>query len=192
MKRIVSCIVLVIALYSCKNGMTGSPKTTVEAFIEASKDGNLTEVKKYITKSDAGMLEIGENFLAKIDSNAAKEMKDKMAKEFKEKSKDANIKIIDEKIDGDNATVNVEFTHDGKTETRPFSLIKEDGQWKISLISTGMKNAGSNDKDIQETMKNMNLDSLKGSIGKGMAEFNKLDKDSLKKLIGEKMKHKDN
>jgi hypothetical protein len=55
-----------------------------------------------------------------------------MAKEFKEKTSNAKIEIKDEKIDGDNATVNVEFMLDGKRETRPFSLVKEDGLWKIS------------------------------------------------------------
>jgi hypothetical protein len=39
----------------------------VAAFIEASKQGNLEEIKKHITKSDASLLEMGENFIAKIN-----------------------------------------------------------------------------------------------------------------------------
>ncbi|MEP7110368.1 MAG: DUF4878 domain-containing protein [Ferruginibacter sp.] len=188
MKKVLTCLALIVVLYSCKNGTSGSPKRTVAKFIEASKEGNITEVKKYITRSDAGLLEIGENFLSKLDPNGVNDMKDKMSKEFKEKAKDAKIELKDEQIDGDNATVNVEFMHDGKTETRPFSLIKEDGQWKISLISTGMKNAGSNKQDLQEAMKSLNMDSMKDVIGQGMEEFNKLDKDSLKRAIEQGLK----
>lgn len=189
MKKIITGLALIMVLYSCNSGTNGSPKRTVAAFIEASKQGNIAEVKKYITKSDASLLEMGESFLAKLDPNGAKDMKEKMSKEFKDKTKDAKIEIKDEKIDGDNATVDVEFTHDGKSESRPFSLMKEDGQWKISLLSTGMKNAGSNNPDAQGSMRSMNMDSLKGSISKGMEEFNKMNKDSLKKVIDEGMKN---
>ena len=188
MKRILTFVSLIIILYSCNSTQSGSPKKTVEAFIEASKEGNIAEIKKYITKSDAGMLAIGESFLAKLDSNAGKRMMDKMSKEFKDKTKDAKIEIMDEIIDGDNATVNVQFINDGKTETRPFSLVKEDGRWKISLLSTGMKNSGTNEQDMQEVMKTVNMDSLQGSISKGMEEFNKMNKDSLKKAIEKGMK----
>jgi Domain of unknown function (DUF4878) len=188
MKRVFICVCLVIVLYSCKSGNSGSPKNTISSFIEASREGNITEVKKYITRSDVSLMEIGENLLAKFDPDGTKGMKDKMMKEFKDKTKDAKVEIKDEKIEGENATVNVEFTNNGKTETRPFSLIKEDGKWKISLVSTGMKNSGSKQKDIEEVMKNINIDSLKGSISEGMGELDKLNKDSLKKEIEEGMK----
>lgn len=178
MKRILSCFALMIVLFSCNSSKQGSPKTTVAAFIEASKTGNIAEVKKYITKSDVSLIEMGENIMARFDPSGAKDMKDKMAKEFKEKTKDAKIDIKDEKVDGDNATVNVTFAYEGKSETRPFSLVKEDGLWKVSLLSTGMKNAGNGSKDG-----NMDMDSLKKSINEGMKEFNNLDKDSLKKAI---------
>ncbi|MCW3094070.1 MAG: hypothetical protein JWP81_5139 [Ferruginibacter sp.] len=189
MKKTLAFLCLIIILFSCKSGITGSsPTNTVKAFIEASKEGNLTEVKKYITRSDAGMLEIGESFLARLDSNAANEMKEKMSKEFKEKTKDAKIDVKNEKITGDSATVDVEFVNNGKTESRPFSLIKEEGQWKISLLSTGMKNSGSHQQEIQETIKNINMDSLQGVIAEGMKEINKIDKDSMKKMMKEGMK----
>ncbi len=173
MKRILTFVCLTIVLYSCKIGSTSSPKNTVASFIAAAREGNIAELKKYITKSDAGLLDIAEGFLANADPAKAKEMKDKMAAQFKDKAKNARIEIKDEKIDGDNATVNVEFDNEGKTETRPFSLVKEDGQWKISLISTGMKNSGSDMgdmKDMQEVMKTMSMDSLQGAISQGLED----------------------
>lgn len=188
MKKLFTGIFFLSIISSCNNGSSGSPKATVAAFIEASKTGNIDAIKKYITKSDAGLLDLGESFLAKLDPNGAKDMKEKMAKEFKEKTKDAKIEIKDEKIEGDNATVNVAFVYAGRTETRPFSLVKEEGLWKISLISTGMKNAGSNQQDGSDAMKAMDIDSLQGAISKGMEEFNKIDTDSLKKVMGDAMK----
>ena len=188
MKRILSCICLVAVLYSCKTGSSGSPKATVSSFIEASKQGNLTDVKKYITKSDVSMLEMAEKMMEQFNPGGVKDMQDKMSKEFKDKTSNAKIDIKDEKIDGSTATVNVEFVNDGKTETHPFSLVKEDGLWKISLLSTGMKNAGSDQQDAKDAMKSMNIDSLKGAISQGMEEMKKMDKDSLKKVMEEGMK----
>ena len=188
MKRILTCICLVAVLYSCKNAGSGSPKDAVNAFIEASKTGNIAEIKKHITKSDVSLIEMGENMMAQFDPKRSQEMKDKMAKEFKDKAGNAKIEIKDEKVDGSNATVNVAFVVDGKTETRPFSLVKEEGLWKISLLSTGMKNAGSNAQGAMEEMKALNMDSLKGVISQGMEELNKINKDSLKSAMQEAMK----
>ena len=49
----------------------------------------------------------------------------------------------------------------------------------------------SKQENIQEAMKNINLDSLKGSIAEGMKELDKIDKDSLKKVMEEGMKELD-
>jgi len=191
MKKIITCLALLAVLYSCKTGSSGSPKNTVESFIEASKSGNLDEVKKYISKSDVSLLEMGQRVLANIDPAKSKEMQEKMSEKFKEKTKDAKIDIGDEKIDGNNATVNVAFMLNGKSEEHPFSLVKEDGQWKISLISTGMNNSGASDEDKDKILKNLNLDSIQGSISKGMEELNKIDKDSLKQAMNEALKEVD-
>jgi len=188
MKRMLACLSLMIALFSCSSISPDSPRKTVVSFIEAAKTGDLAEIKKYISKSDASLMDIGQSFLSKLDPEGGKNMMDKMSKEFKEKTKDAKIEIKDEKIDGDNATVNVEFMNEGKTETRPFSLVKEEGLWKISLMSTGMKNSGGNQQDMEDAMRSINIDSLKGALNEGMKEFNKVDKDSLNKMMQEGMK----
>jgi len=174
---------VLLVLGSCNSNNAGSPKNTVSAFIDASKEGNLEEVKKHISKSDLSLIQMGENFLAALNPTGAKDMKDKMAKEFKEKTANADINIGDEKIDGDKATVDVSFKYEGKSETRPFSLIKEDGKWKVSLMSTGMKNAGTNEAEIKETIKNINIDSIQQALKMGMDEMNKIDKDSMKIMM---------
>ena len=188
MKNLCSVLLLLTLLYSCKSANTGTPTGTVNSFIEASRAGNFNEIKKHLSRQDISLMEMGERFLSNVDSNAANEMKNKFSSEFKEKVKDTKIVVKKETINGGTATVDVEFTHEGKTETRPFSLVKEDGQWKISLMSTGMNNSGKDKADIEEAMKSINLDSLKKSVQEEMGEMSKLDKDSLNKVIDEGMK----
>ncbi len=188
MKKIIGCLCLIALLYSCKTPGTSTPTATVNSFIAAAKDGDVDEIKKYISRQDVSLMEMGERFLAGVDSNAANEMKHKFSTDFKDKVKDAKIDVKDEKIDGTNATVNVEFSHEGKTESRPFSLVKEDGKWKISLMSTGMNSSGENKEDIEEAMQSINLDSLPASVQKEIGKLNQMDKDSLNKLMQEGMK----
>ena len=189
MKRKLPFICLILIMYSCQSALSDSPKKTVTAFIEAAKAGNIAEIKKQLTQSDVGFLEIGENLLAQFDSSGSSNMKDKLAKEFSAQTKDATIEIKEGKIDGDNATVNVSFSKDGRTETRPFSLLKEAGKWKISLLSTGLQNAGAKEQDIKKMLQPHNLDSLKQSITKGIQEqLNTINKDSLQKVIEDRMK----
>ena len=166
-KKIVPFLALLFIAYGCKTVSSGSPKTTVTAFIEAARQGDLAKVKQYITKSDVSMLEMGETFMAKLDPEGAKGVKDKMLKEFKAKAADAQIDILDEKIDGENATVNVAFHFKGRSETKPFSLVKEEGKWKIALLSTGIKNSGANEQELRESLKHINIDSMKDLIEKG-------------------------
>ncbi len=189
MKRILPFICLTLIILSCQSELSDTPKKTVTAFIEAAKAGNMAEIKNHITQSDLGLLEIGENLLAQFDSTGSNSMKDKLAKEFSDQTKEATIEIKEDKIDGNNATVQVTFSMDGRTETRPFSLLKEDGKWKISLISTGLQNAGAKEQDIKKILQSHNLDSLKQSITKGLQEqLSSINKDSLKKVIEDRMK----
>src|ERR1700712_4502530 len=76
MKKILAVICFIIIAYGCKNAILGSPKSTVASFIEAAKTGDLDQVKKYITKSDAGLIELGQRMISNFDPARAKEMKD--------------------------------------------------------------------------------------------------------------------
>ena len=63
---------------------------------------------------------------------AARELRGRRA------SGDFDVEVKDEKIDGDKATVDVEssgsFGGEDIAETITFSLVKEDGDWKIDSI----------------------------------------------------------
>ena len=77
--------------------------------------GDSTLVKKYGTEEGAGW-----GMLA-------------MAMMQKELGKgDWSGKAINEEIDGDNAIVTLEITHEGKVETQDFSVVKIGGEWKVA------------------------------------------------------------
>lgn len=178
-------------LFSCTNTnpAADSPKGVVNAFIESSRQGDIDGIRKYITEQDAKLLDMGMQFLNMLDSGQQKKMKEEMAEQFKEHTKDVKIDIGNEKIDGDKATVDVSTTREGKTETQPFTLKKENGQWKISLVSTGMKSSGMTEEEMDTQSKKMEND-LKGagdSLAKKLQQLRKIDPDSLKKMLNKGM-----
>ena len=176
MKKIFILSSVIVLLFGC-SATPGSPKATVISFIEAMKKGDMETIKKLITKSDASMLAMAESMGQLFGQD--KNMQDKMKNEFIEKSKKVSFNIKDEKVEGDNAEVNVEITDGNKTTTQPFKLLKEDGSWKVSLISTGLNMANNNDD-----MNNTNIN-VADSINKAMGELKNLNTDSLQKIMNE-------
>ncbi len=187
MKYILGFLTIAVLLFSCK-GDAGSPKGTVGAFIEAMKKGDVEAVKKLITKSDASMLDLAQS-MSKTFAGASGDITEKMKAEFIEKSKNVSFSIKDEKIDGDKAEVNVEIKENEKTTTEPFKLLKEDGSWKISLLSTGLNMGAShsggnmNDENVNvadslkkgmEQLKNINMDSLSNQMKEGLDKLKEL------------------
>jgi hypothetical protein len=166
----------------------GSPTAAIDAMFTAMKNGKMDDIKKFITKKDAEFLESAEKLANSIDPGAIQKMKDKMGDEFKAKVKDVKYTLKNEKIDGDKATVDAEVTEEGKLNTHTFNLVKEDGDWKISLLNSGdgmfnsMKgNMGPDSRDLEkglEKLKNMNPDSLKLLMQKGLEAM-----DSMKKMM---------
>jgi len=187
MKKIIVLLFLAAGFAAC-NGKTdqGSPTAAIDGMFTAMKNGNMDDIKKFITKQDVAMIESAEKLMSSIDSLAIQKMKTKMADQFKEKVKDMKYTLKNEKVDGDKATVDAEVTEEGKVNTQTFNLVKEDGAWKISLINSGdgmfnsMKgNMGPNGKDMEEgleKLKQMNPDSLKLLMQKGLEAMDSLSK----------------
>lgn len=185
MKKIIALLCLAAGFAACntKTDQT-SPTATIDAMFTAMKSGNMEDIKKFITKKDVDFLESTEKFMNSIDSGAIQKMKTKMGEEFKNKVKDVKYTLKNEKVDGDKATVDAEVTDGAKVDKHTFNLIKEDGAWKISLLNSGgdgmfnsMKgNMGNDTKDLEkelEKFKNMNRDSLKMLMDKGMKAMDK-------------------
>jgi hypothetical protein len=170
MKKIFLILSVITASASCKHADTNSPTAAIDGMFTAMKNGNIEETKKFISRSDVAMLEAGESLMSSIDPEAVKKMKEKMTNEFKEKVKNVSYTLKNEKINGDNATVDVEVTENGKKEAHTFDLVKEEGTWKIALSKSGemfnsMKgDMGPRKKDLRdgiEKLENMHPDSLK-------------------------------
>lgn len=188
MKKIILLLWMAAGFAACntKTDQGASPTAAIDAMFTAMKNGNMDDIKKFITKQDVAFLESAEKFMVSIDPEAIKKMKTKMGDEFKAKVKDVKYTLKNEKVDGDKATVDAEVTEEGKVNTHTFNLVKEDGAWKISLINSGdgmfnsMKgNMGPDSKDMEkglEKLKQMNPDSLKMLMQKGMQALDSMSK----------------
>ena len=185
MKKIIVLLCIAVGFAAC-NGKNdqGSPTAAIDAMFTAMKNGNMDDIKKFVTKKDAAFLESAEKFVTSVDPEAIQKMKTKMGDQFKEKVKNVKYTLKNEKIDGDKATVDAEVIEEGKTETHTFNLVKEEGAWKIALLNSGdgmfnsMKgNMGPDSKDMEEgleRLKNMNPDSLKMMMKKGLQALDSL------------------
>ena len=193
MKRFLLLLSLSTAIASCNSADSSSPKVALDGMFNAMKNGDLDAIKKFITKSDVNMLETGEKLINSIDPEAVRKLKTRMSDEFREKVKYVSYSLKNEKIDGDQATVEAvitENTPDGqgaaKTGSHTFELVKEDGTWKIALTKPGnemfnsMKgDLGPRNKGLEdglEKLQNMPPDSLKKLLNKGMQVLDSLDK----------------
>jgi len=189
MKKLIFIAAIAFVFAACSSSSsTNTPKGVVNAFIEASKKGDIESLKKYITSQDAALLTMGESFMKNLDPSQASGMKDKMAEDFKKKTEGVTIEIGNEKINGEEATVDVTMTKEGKPETMPFALKKESGEWKISLMSTGMRASGMNQAEMDKEMKNMqegmkDMAGMKDSLAKAMEQLKGINADSLTKIL---------
>lgn len=186
MKKILVLLCLVAGFAACNSKTDqGSPTAAIDAMFTAMKNGNMEDVKKFITKKDVQFIEAAEKFVTSVDPEAVKNMKNKMGEEFKAKVKDVKYTLKNEKVEGDKATVDAEVTEEGKVKTHTFNLVKEDGAWKISLMNSGdgmfnsaKGNLGPDSKDMEEgleRLQKMNPDSVKMLLEKAKQSFEKMD-----------------
>ncbi len=185
MKKNLFALILLAGFAAC-NTNTGSPKAALDGMFTAMKNGNMDDMKKFITKSDVAMMEAAEKMMTNIDPETMAKMKAKMTEEFKDKAKTVSYSLKNEKIDGDKATVDAEVVENGKTTSHSFTLVKEDGAWKISLSDPGndmfnsMKgNMGPEKPDLKNAMEKLNSippDSLKMMMNKGLQALDSFQK----------------
>ncbi len=181
MKKILLAIVVLstFSLNGCKSG-GGDPKVVLEQFFDALSKNNIEAARKLATKDSKSMIDMME--MGMKMGNSKKES---------EKFSKANMEIGEAKIDGDKAVVAVKEKTSG--ESLNYTLKKEDGSWKVafdksSLMSMGMEKM--NEKGINpadsignamDELKNINMDSLKEGMKKGMEVL-----DSVNKVLKEK------
>jgi hypothetical protein len=169
MKKILLFVAIALAFTACNTGGL-SPKATVDALFTAMKNGNYDEMKKYITKADISNIEFAEQALAKLNPDAAKQMREKAIAEFKDRATKTTYTLTNEKIDGDKASVTADINENGEKKSQNFDLLKEDGAWKVSFSSSAFSKEDKAKMD--EAMKNMNMDSIMGKVKEGLKNVN--------------------
>jgi len=139
--RRMAVVLVVLGLSACWFGCGGgdysSPKATMQTMHAAGKAGNRDGVLNCF--DDASRKAITE--LEKVMKEVAKDVPD-MAKEFgggdmvgkmSEEMKKQELKIGEEKIDGDKATLKVTMVEDKKENTDIIPFVRERGAWKMKL-----------------------------------------------------------
>jgi len=128
--RITTAIIAIIAIAGLLITATPTeeektPAQTVETYINAMNQANLTQAEQYLT---------GER--AKAAENATEEQKQEVREMMEEST--VRIDILEEEIQEDQATVKANWTwiHGEYSETteRTYQLRKEQGKWKIAEI----------------------------------------------------------
>ena len=135
-KVFLAAALLLFALAACKFG-SSSPTATFKTFYEAQKKKDVEGMKKTLSKSSLAMME-----------KAAKEQKKSVDQALSEGFDSPGAKTDkmpdtrNEKIDGDNATLEVQNDETKKWDKVYF--VKEEKDWKIAL-----------DKTIEELFKSL-------------------------------------
>ena len=178
MKKFLFAIVLLssVSFISCNSG-GGDPKAVLTQFFEALSKKDMEAARKLATKDSKSMLD-----LMDMGMKMSKESDNKETDKFK---KD-NMEFGEPKIEGDKATIAVKEKSSG--ESINFTLKKEEGAWKVAFDKASMMNMGMEkmqEKGINpadsigkamDELKNVNIDSLKEGMQKGMEMMDSLTK----------------
>ena len=114
---------------ACHRGAGSSPTATFTAFYEASKNKDVEAAKKIFSKKTLELFE--------IEARAKNKTIEEMFKAGMDQKPppDKLPEMRNEKINGDEATLEVKDDKTGRWDTLTF--VKEDGQWKIALDKMG-------------------------------------------------------
>jgi hypothetical protein len=202
MKKVVMSIVSVVIIMasSCKSKGGGStPTAAIKAMAEEVKGGDFKAISKFLCEKDRKAMESMMPMMeaaAKMMGKDIKEMvKEQMAKD--DQFNLSNVEFKNEKITGDNATLDIVNKKEGKTETVNF--IKESGTWKMcpdiaaktgeAMKSAGMGADGTNPMEklnrpeMQEQMKKA-ADAMKNMTPEQMKQV----QEAMKNVTPEQMK----
>ena len=135
-KPLLAVAFMLFAVVAC-NFLSSSPTSTFKAFWEAQKKKDVDGMKKTLSKSSIQMMETAAKAQGKSLDDTLKE-----GLEGPGAKSDKIPETRNEKIDGDNATLEVQ-DEDTKKWSKVY-FVKEEKNWKIAL-----------DKTIEELFKNL-------------------------------------
>lgn len=180
--KYVSIILCSLLFFSACKQPANPPAEVINNMFTAMKSGNFEDMKKQVTKQDVALLEAAEKLLTRIDPAGVEKIKTRITEELKANAGSMQYNILQEHIDGNTATVEVEISapdslgsNTRKTSTQTFELVKEDNSWKIALSKPG--------NQMFNSMKG-NMGAQKADLKDGLQKLQQMDADSLKMLIG--------
>ena len=172
MKKLFIVVFACSAIYisGCNSG-GGDPKTVLTSFFDAMAKKDIAAARKLATAESKSMFDMMEAGM-KMAGNVAE---DKTHEQF-DKSK---MEMGEAKIDGDKATVNVKELKSG--ESVDFVLKKESGSWKVAMDMGTMMNIG------MQKMKEKGMEGAMDSLRNGLEQLKNINTDSLKELMNKGM-----
>ena len=158
LKSLVFVVAAGLMITACGGGNT--PSDVAKKWAEACKNLDVATAKKYVSSQYQAKYD---EAIAAMETPAAKEQV-ALAKSF---LKEVKIEVSDEKIDGDEAQVNVKFIMMGQEDSQVVTLIKEDGKWKVNNTPNlfGTTENSSTPADVaekwMEACKNLDMEEAK-------------------------------
>jgi len=127
-----------LLLVSCSSGPFASqapgPGAVVKSFVAVAIQGDIAQMKKYVSKKDVARMEAQEknNPFSGLGKGMAESMRAQAERELKSKGGVKSIDIDKEQITGDTATVTciVRFGN-GESKSNQVKCVKEEGNWKV-------------------------------------------------------------
>ena len=126
---LISCFLL---LFSCSGG--DSPKAVAEQYLKAIGQYDFEGAKKYGTEDTGKLLDVMSGF-AKMAPDSTKN--------------DVSFVILDEKIDGEKASVI--YKEEGKESETSLNLLRIEGKWKVNMTKESMNDSETGTMDIGAT-----------------------------------------
>lgn len=137
LKPICAAVLIIFSLAACKLLNSSTPTATFKDYFEAQKKKDVPGIKKTLSKGSLDMMEKAAKDQNKtVDKALTEGLESPAAKN------DKTPETRNEKIDGNNATLEVQNEETKKWDTVYF--VKEGSEWKIAL-----------DKTIEEMFKQM-------------------------------------
>lgn len=131
MKQLLIAVAVIGGLAACTRG--GEPEAVIEELARVGETGRCDRVPELISKSSRDLAG------AKLET-ACKEGVEKRKTDPKLQRKLKQINVLSRNDEGDKSTVRAEpeYEDGSKEPAQNFVMVKEDGQWRIDLLATGM------------------------------------------------------
>ncbi len=197
---VASVFITTLAMVSCKSS-TATPIGALKAMGTASKGNDYKAIAKFMCKPDREAMEkivvLVEEMSKKLGKDVKEMMKEKMGNN--DQFNMANVEFKNEKITGDNATVDI--YNKTKQSTQTVTMKKEDGTWKMCMgfaekakaemggesFEEGMKKAQEAIKGITPEQMKATQQAMKGITPEQMKATQEAMKDVMKNLTPEQI-----